>query len=68
MDLGDAMTLIAEEAERQGFLARQTKVATWHFRKGQNNWFFNVKDPGDILTVVATLTGVGFDAAPLQGD
>ena len=62
MELGEAMAIIAEEAERQGFQARQTRTGMWHFRKEGNNWFFSVTTLAQILTdVLPALIAAGLD-------
>lgn len=66
MGVGESMALIAEEAERQGFLVRQTKTTMWHFRRGQDNWFFSVKDVGDVIEVLSVLIRAGLDWTAIE--
>jgi hypothetical protein len=61
MGVGEAMQAIAEEAERQGFLVRQTRSTMWHFRKDKDNWFFSPREVGDVLEVLAALIAAGLD-------
>ncbi len=65
MGIGESMALIAKEAEGQGFLVRQTRSTMWHFRKGQDNWFFSVKDVGDVIEVLSVLINAGLDWSTL---
>lgn len=61
MDIGDAMARIAAEAERQGFSVRQTKSGMWHFRKGGDNWTFQVATVDGLLDVLQVLIAAGLD-------
>ncbi|MET0492931.1 MAG: hypothetical protein ABW000_07335 [Actinoplanes sp.] len=61
MGIGESMQLIAEEAERQGFLVRQTRSTSWQFRKGNDNWFFSPKDVGDVIEALSVLIAAGLD-------
>jgi hypothetical protein len=61
MELGDAMARIAEEAERQGFLVRQTRSSMWQFRKGNDNWLMSVRTLDDLLDVLRVLISAGLD-------
>ncbi len=62
MDIGEAMAIIATEAERQGFSCRQTRTGMWHFRKDADNWFFSVTTLGQLLTeVLPVLIAAGLD-------
>ena len=59
--VGELMTIIAEEAERQGFQVRQTRSSMWQFRKGNNNWLVAPKDGRDVLDVLRVLIAAGLD-------
>ncbi|MCX5070883.1 hypothetical protein OOJ91_34105 [Micromonospora lupini] len=61
MEIGEAMRLIAEEAERQGFLVRQTRTSMWHFRKGNDNWLVAAKEPAHVLEILRVLISAGLD-------
>jgi hypothetical protein len=61
MGIGEAMALIAEEAERQGFQVRQTRSTQWHFRKGGDNWLVSPRDASDVLEVLRVLISAGLD-------
>ncbi|WP_032707457.1 hypothetical protein [Salinispora arenicola] len=61
MEIGEAMQLIAEEAERQGFHVRQTRSSMWHFHKGGDNWLVAPKDASDVLEVLRVLISAGLD-------
>lgn len=66
--VGESMTLIAEEAERQGFQVRQTRSAMWHFRKGNDNWHFMVRNVRDVLYALSVLIEAGLDWKELGSD
>lgn len=66
MNIGDLMEMIAKEAERQGFLVRQTRKTAWHFRKEGQNWFLTVREPVDVLDALALLTAPAPDGAGLH--
>lgn len=66
--IGDSMALIAEEAERQGFLVRQNRSAMWHFRKGNDNWHFSPRTVLDVLYVLSVLIEAGLDWKELNSD
>jgi len=55
------MAMIAEEAERQGFLVRQTRSTMWHFHKDGDNWLVAPKDATDVLEVLRVLISAGLD-------
>lgn len=61
MGIGEAMALIAEEAERQGFQVRQTRSTMWQFRKGNDNWLVSPQDATDMLEVLRVLISAGLD-------
>nr|MDT0660839.1 hypothetical protein [Micromonospora sp. DSM 115978] len=61
MNIGEAMAMIAEEAERQGFLVRQTRSTMWQFRKGNDNWLVAPRDASDVLEVLRVLISAGLD-------
>lgn len=66
--IGDSMTLIAEEAERQGFQVRQLRSAMWHFRKGSDNWHFTPRSVLDVFYVLSVLIEAGLDWKELNSD
>ncbi|GGK89051.1 hypothetical protein [Mangrovihabitans endophyticus] len=59
--VGEAMAVIAEEAERQGFQVRQTRSAMWHFRKGSDNWIFAPRSTLDVVDALSMLISAGLD-------
>jgi hypothetical protein len=61
MNIGEAMQMIAEEAERQGFLARQTRTGMWHFRKDDDNWFVAPRTHAQVFEIFRILITAGLD-------
>ncbi|WP_433067238.1 hypothetical protein [Dactylosporangium sp. CS-033363] len=61
MNIAEAMEAIAQEAEQQGFLVRQLKSGTWHFRLGHDNYIVTPRKANDLLTVLSILTASGLD-------
>lgn len=61
MDLSELMEIIAKEAERQGFRVRQTREATWHFRRGNDNALITVRTAADVLEGLRVLIALGLD-------
>lgn len=61
MNINEAMAAIAEEAERQGFQARQTRSGMWHLRKDNDNWLVAPTTVEDLLNILSALIAAGLD-------
>ena len=61
MNIAEAMAAIAEEAERQGFLVRQTVSGMWQIRLGNDNWFVRPRSVDELLKILSTLIAAGLD-------
>lgn len=61
MNISEAMAAIAEEAERQGFFARQTESGMWMIRKGNDTFLVDPKNIDGLLKVLSVLIAAGLD-------
>lgn len=61
MDISELMEVIAQEAERQGFVVRQTREATWHFRRDNHNAMIVARSAVDVLEGLRVLVTLGLD-------
>lgn len=61
MNVTEAMAMIAEEAERQGFLVRQTRQGTWMLRTGNDTYVVAPHNVTALMDVMAILIGAGLD-------
>lgn len=61
MNIAEAMAEIAEEAERQGFQARQTRSGMWMFLKNGHTYGFDPKNVTDVLAALSVLESAGLD-------
>lgn len=59
--IGEAMQKIADEAERQGFVVKQTKSGMWIFRKDGTNVLATVTTAEQVLHVFKVLISAGLD-------
>lgn len=67
MQMGEAMAMIAEEAERQGFTVRQTASGMWIFTRRPNTVLVGTPETATgLLDVLSALIFAGLTWPPAE--